>query len=75
MTKERTLKEVKEYLQYVHETLRKGFRSTPAKESIFINSILDNIEKNVNQLEMLAEAIKIQNVLKDKRNQESTIEE
>jgi hypothetical protein len=74
MTKERVVKESKEYLQYAHETLRKAFRSAPAEESVPVNSILESIEKNVNQLEMFEEALKTYKAKKDKRNQESIIE-
>jgi hypothetical protein len=74
MTKERVIKESKEYLQYAHETLRKAFKNAPGAEGVFIDAALKDIEKSVNQLEALNEMMKVWKITKGK-NLESITEE
>ena len=71
MSKERTLKEAKEYLMYSHEILRKSFNHAPAAENVFVDEVLKNLEIDVKQLEMLEEMLKAQKKTK-KTDEEAT---
>ena len=67
MRKERALEDSKNYLISVHDTLRKTFRNAPPEEQVFINVVLEGIEKDVKQLEMLEEMLEIWKISKDKK--------
>jgi hypothetical protein len=67
MNRERVLRESKDYLIDIHDTLQRSFRSVPGEEQVFIAGVLENIKSGVKQLEMLQEMIKIWKITKDKK--------
>jgi len=74
MRKERALSESKNYLISVHDTLRKVFRDAAPEEQVFITAALEGIEKDVKQLEMLEDMMKVWKATKGK-NLETITEE
>ena len=75
MTKTQVLKDSKNYLISVHDTLRRTFRNASTEESVFINNVLEGIEADVKQLEALEEMLPIWKATKNKKNLESITEE
>lgn len=75
MNKERVIKESKDHLEYVHESLRRAFNQGSESEKVFIDEVIKNIETDVKQLEMLEDMMKVWKINKGKKNLESTIED
>jgi hypothetical protein len=67
MKKEKVLEDSKNYLISVHDSLRRSFRSYSPEEQVFINEVLEGIEKDVKQLEVLEEMMELQKSKKDKK--------
>ena len=67
MKKERVINESKNYLIFVHDTLRRTFINAEPSEKIFIDTVLEGIEKDVKHLEMLEEMLKVCKSKKDKK--------
>jgi hypothetical protein len=67
MGKEQVLRDSKNYLISVHDTLLKAFRNAPGEEKVFIDNVLKDIEKDVEQLELLEDMMRVWKITKKKK--------
>ena len=74
MRKEQILEDSKNYLISVHDTLLRAFRAASFEERVFIDSVLESLKQDVEQLETLKEMLSTKSI-KDKKKLEMLNEE